>query len=164
MQEKVWGKNNCMWSSLELLLRVVLSELLRCRKLLHSGVPHKLPKKFILYSHKKVFVYAIIFLSSYMHTGMTCCGLHGSSQVWMNTRSHTCCYNEQYVLEARKGQGFCCGLDKLFDPRSQMCCESGTKSHVHDVHHSQAVEQLDCCGLEIYNRTDEQCCRDGIVS
>ena len=111
---------------------------------------------------KNVSVYVIIFLSSFMHLGMICCGVPESSQVWINTRSHTCCYNEQeYGFEARKGEGFCCGLDKLFIPSSQMCCESGTESVVYDVHHP---EQLDCCGLEIYNRTNEQCCRHLSVS
>ncbi|XP_072030633.1 uncharacterized protein [Amphiura filiformis] len=90
--------------------------------------------------------------------GMSCCGKPWTTQTWMNTRTHTCCPNG---VRAREGQGHCCGLDKVYQPGSQMCCENDAydyESRVHDVGHNQA-DELHCCGLDlVYRKSTHQCC------
>ncbi len=82
---------------------------------------------------------------------------------WMNTVTHTCCLSSRRIPEVREGRGHCCGVDKVYQQESQLCCTAGYESQVHDLIQNQASD-MGCCGLDVYDKNTQQCCKYGYVS
>ena len=80
----------------------------------------------------------------------------------MNSDTQTCCPSGSRTYTPRDGRGVCCGLDKVYLPQTQICCESGypSQSMVHDIGRS-VRDDVKCCGLGFFTMSAQICC-DGV--